>query len=1067
MTKNRIELINDYRQNVKSANKEFTKKERFKDLLNRLYSGDKEVLKVIDAISAGAETTIVNIPRKDKFHKGSADTLFNKIIIEFENDLKLTLKHAKEQLAGYLLGQFHSGEGYNFTLIASDFINWKVYSPDVSQLDRLEDLTEDKLILNEVKSASFTLTENNADEFYFWIDRFLFKEESQKATLKRIEEAFGYQSNVFIESFREMSSHFQEVKKYGEVQVSYEQWKKFLSIAYGSFDASENNFLIHTYLSIFSKMLAYAVVSNDDYIDDDEMKGIIDGSIFHKYNIQNFVDNDFFFWIKSERSFRSLKKAFRLIAQEISTFDFHNVDEDILKGVYQELIDLDTRHALGEYYTPDWLCERIVKEFNFKATDKILDPACGSGSFLRAAIHRIKKLHPKISVEQLNDHIFGIDIHPLSVQIAKTTMLLALGKEISKSKKPIHLNIIQANTLLAPDGVKDLFGGNFEMSIDKEKFSLNTQIFEDVQLFDEALEVCEALAEQTLNKKKETIEAFENILKKQHKNGGLSPQLIESFYKIYLGLKGVKEKGRDSIWKFILQNLYKPYFLADKFDYVIGNPPWFTYSSIKNEEYQDTLYKLAEKHLVKPDKSANFPHLEIAAIFLSYCSSYFLKENGKIAFVLPRSFFSADHHDNTRSGRAKGFRLTDIWDLNGVSPLFRIPSGVLFAEKAKRAKKGGEEPTKWKELPASGLQGKSFAGNLPAHNCNLKAAIPKLSEVDEKWFYVRQGKSSAFSIRKTKAQTKINPYKKYFKQGATIVPRTFYFVELTQDTPSDWNDRIINIKTSDAIQPDAKAPWKGLNFTGKIESSFIFRTALSKSILPFALFKPNLVVLPITIEFNKENERREIKLHSAVELMRAGYLNASKWFQNSENIWNIHRTEKNQNITSEDYLNWQNKLTDQNLDAPYLVLYNASAKDANATVVIRKNLDLEFLVESKGYYFVTANADEAYYLTSILNSSVPNLQMKDFQTKGLFGARDVHKKILDIFYPKFDKKDATHLRLAELSKEAHDKTAKYLKANPPKQELQAIFLGKLRKDIKKNLTEEMKEIDKLVKKIIG
>ena len=73
---------------------------------------------------------------------------------------------------------------------------------------------------------------------------------------------------------------------------------------------------------------------------------------------------------------------------------------------------------------------------------------------------------------------------------------------------------MQANTLLAPDGVKDLFGGSFEMSIDKEKFKLNTQIFEDVQLFDEALEVCDELAEQTQNKKKETLEAFENILKR-------------------------------------------------------------------------------------------------------------------------------------------------------------------------------------------------------------------------------------------------------------------------------------------------------------------------------------------------------------------------------------------------------------------------------------------------------------------------------------------------------------------------------------------------------------------------
>src|SRR5205085_3633798 len=146
-----------------------------------------------------------------------------------------------------------------------------------------------ELILNEVPSASFTLTTSNEDDFYYWIDRFLFKEEKQKATLKRIEEAFGYQSNIFIESYLELSNWFNEAKKFGEVQVSFEQWKKFLSIAYGSFDASEGNFMIHTYLSVFSKMLAYTVVSNDDYIDEKELKGILEGSIFHKYNIRNFV----------------------------------------------------------------------------------------------------------------------------------------------------------------------------------------------------------------------------------------------------------------------------------------------------------------------------------------------------------------------------------------------------------------------------------------------------------------------------------------------------------------------------------------------------------------------------------------------------------------------------------------------------------------------------------------------------------------------------------------------------------------------------------------------------------
>ncbi|MBS1669016.1 MAG: N-6 DNA methylase [Bacteroidetes bacterium] len=955
-----------------------------------------------------------------------------------------------------MLGQFKSGEGYNYTLIASDFINWKIVVPDVSQLEKLDTLQEDELILNEVPTASFTLTENNGEDFYYWLDRFLFKEEKQQATLKRIEEAFGYRSPVFIESFRQISAVFQDAKKYGEVQISYEQWRKFLSIAYGSFADTEAAFVIHTYLSVLAKVLAYEVLSNDDYVDDEEMKSILDGAIFHKYNIRNFVDNDFYHWVHKDIYFRKLKKVFRLIAQEISTFDFNQVDEDVLKGVYQELIDLDTRHALGEYYTPDWLCERIVREFDFKPTDKILDPSCGSGSFLRAAIHQLKKLNPQITVEQLNNSIYGIDIHPLSVQIAKTTILVSLGKEVIHAKKPVHINIILANTLLAPEGVKNLFGGEFLMNIDRDKYYLNTQVFEDVHLFDEALEVCEELAEQTQGKRTESLAVFGNVLKKQYKHGGINEQVINSFYQIYTGLKKVKEAGRDSIWKFIVQNLYKPYFLHDKFDYVIGNPPWFTYSSIKNEEYQNILNKLAEKYDVKPDKIANFPHLEIAAIFLSYCTSYFLKDQGKLAFVLPRSFFSADHHDNTRSGKAKGFKLSAIWDLNGVQPLFRIPSAVLFAVKA-NAKRG---------LPASGQAGISFTGNLPAHNCNWMAAEKKLTEEEVKWFYSKQGKSSAFSNKKLKAGTKTNPYKQEFKNGATLYPRVFLFLELTQDAPPDFRDRIINIKTADAIQPDSKPPWKGLNFSGKIESQFLFRTALAKSILPFHLHKPELVFLPIIVNSNS-NGLKEIKLFSGKELMREGFLNASKWLQNGENVWDIHKTERNKNTTLLDCINWQQKLVKQNLNCPFLVLYNSSAKDANACVVDRGKLDLEFIVENIAYVYYTNEIREAFYLTAILNSTAPNEMMKDFQARGLFGARHVHKKILDIYYPKFDEANPTHTQLAALSETAHEKAAQYIKDNPPQQELSAIHLGRLRTQIKKHLTVEIKEIDKLVKKIIA
>ena len=307
---NRTEEIKNYRKSILQANKESIKKEIFKDLLNRLFAHHEETKPIVNIITGGAEKPIFNIPRKDKIHRGSADTLYNKVIIEFENDLKKSLNHAKEQLAGYLLGQFKSGEGSDYVLIASDLINWKVFSIDEESLSDLGNLKEHEVKLNEVTTSSFTLTDNNTEDFYFWIDRFLFKDEKIKAKLKNIEEAFGSQSLVFREAYLEMQKYFEKVKDTGELQVSYEQWKKTLSIAYDNFNDTTNNFLIHTYLSLFAKMLAYQIVSNDDYISDDEMRKIIDGTIFHKFHINNFVENDFFSWIRTEDAMQRTEKGF-------------------------------------------------------------------------------------------------------------------------------------------------------------------------------------------------------------------------------------------------------------------------------------------------------------------------------------------------------------------------------------------------------------------------------------------------------------------------------------------------------------------------------------------------------------------------------------------------------------------------------------------------------------------------------------------------------------------------------------------------------------------------------------
>ena len=71
--------------------------------------------------------------------------------------------------------------------------------------------------------------------------------------------------------------------------------------------------------------------------------------------------------------------------------------------------------------------------------------------------------------------------------------------------------------------------------------------------------------------------------------------------------------------------------------------------------------------------------MDLAAVFLAYASYHFLKPKGKIGFVLPRSFLSADQHANTREGKAyENFQLQEIWDLKEVKGLFNIPSCVFF-----------------------------------------------------------------------------------------------------------------------------------------------------------------------------------------------------------------------------------------------------------------------------------------------------------------------------------------------------------------------------------------------------
>ena len=1045
-------LYNDLRY----ANTEQAKKERFLQYLTTAFSGDEGAQSLIAAMALGAERMVANITRNGRKAKGRVDSQTDTVIIEWEKDLGRTGEHAKEQLEEYLEGNWRSGQEYRFVLLTTDGIRWRRYAPDWSEVP-LGTLTFGRNFkLREVRR--FDLAPSNFSDFPLFLDEVLFATQARSPTLENIQTDFGDTSRVFINSIGCLQNCVTDIAKRSELQVAYEQWRRFLSVAYGQFDDSPTMFLVHTYLSVFAKFIAFEVVTKDS-ITDEAVPDILDGSAFERLNIERFIEDDFFHWVSSKDYVKQLRPMFRELTRQLQQYEFDNVREDILKGVYQELIDLETRHALGEYYTPDWLCERVVDQLDVNANSTFLDPACGSGSFLRAVIARMRREHPRVGAAALAEQVVGIDIHPLSVLIAKTTVLLSLGDSVLDAKKPVTLHIYLANSLLVPRGTADLFKSTFQISVDNKSYALDVKGLPGSDAFDELISFCDDIVKRY----EEEIDRPRFIkLLKPRAIFSHSADLPGQLFSVYRGMKTADLNGRDSIWKFILQNSYKPVFLMNRFDFVVGNPPWLTYAAVSNGDYQTQLREISDNYDVTPASRANLPHLEIAAIFLAHAVNYFLKSSGRLAFVMPRSFLSADQHENTRGGAIKGIRLTEAWDLKGVSPLFRVPSCVLFSVRSAEEQSG-------RQVPASGLPGLTFAGRLPRAQLHWDEASGKLSATDTRWYYSQLHGSknavrSALTATKMESSVGSNAYASKFTQGATIVPRNFFFVEVNQNLKStdDIRERVVSFRTSEASEREAKAPWKGQLLSDRAEGALLYRTAISRNIIPFMLVDPPLVLLPVLENPDKDG----FDVLSSENLLQRGYHYASEWFTEAERRWDKSKTAKNKEAEASlsSYLNWQNKLSGQNPRARYLVLYTSSSTDASAAVIDRRTFDHPFIVDHKTYWCECSSEVEAYYLAAYINSDYANQKIKDFQSLGLFGPRDVHKLIVKLPFPKYDKGNPDHQALSAFGKACAKLAANFVR-EVDVDDLQARALGSIRKRLKDQMSSEIEQIDLLVEKL--
>ena len=103
-------------------------------------------------------------------------------------------------------------------------------------------------------------------------------------------------------------------------------------------------------------------------------------------------------------------QAWRGLLTGIDAVDFSNVPSDVVGRIFQKLIGPEERHRYGQHFTGDDVVDLINTFCIRSGQDTVLDPACGSGSFLVRAYYRKKYLEPNRAHRDLISDLFGCDI---------------------------------------------------------------------------------------------------------------------------------------------------------------------------------------------------------------------------------------------------------------------------------------------------------------------------------------------------------------------------------------------------------------------------------------------------------------------------------------------------------------------------------------------------------------------------------------------------------------------------------------------------------------------------------
>ena len=914
--------------------------------------------------------------------KSRTDALIGRTVFEAKSDLDKEWRDVEAKMPDYLANR-EAEEEERFVGIASDGLRWAVFELDGGKLVKVKDTVLDP---------------DNPGDFLAWLDGAvaLKKQLSPDPLTVRIE--LGQDSMAFRRANASLAALWAKVKDEPAVALKRQLWAQLLKLVYGREVENDALFFQHTFLVIVSKAIALAVLG----LREDVPKRVLSGEAFEAAGVFGAVESDFFDWVVANAEGEDLV---RRIVAHMRRFRLDEVHSDVLKVLYESLIDRAERHGLGEYYTPDWLAAKIVRRAVERPIEqRVLDPACGSGTFLFHAVRNFLVeakeggLDERYLANEATSHIAGLDIHPVAVIIARVTYLLALAPAIVTRDGelfiPVYLgdamqlstsNMLSGKELSivvpSPPGTKRVENGMVGERRTEMKFP--EILCKEIRLFDKLVAKMKQGSEQGQTRTR--IEPVFRLEVERHYKRDINAREIEAVRDLaatYVIFDKLRQEGRDSVWTYVARNLSRPLALSFGVGWahvVVGNPPWvaFRHMSVDLQKRFKEMAKADRVYVGGKFATQN----DLAALFTVRAAALYLRAGGRLAFVLPLAALTRGQFEKLRSGSFDSARIAwdEVWTMNDdLQPLFPVPSCVVFGRRQRTSR----------PLPETV---RAYSGTLPFRDAP--------EEIADKRLAVAEG-AAKLAVGTFEGGS---AYRKAFRQGATLVPRMLCLVERHVVGRLGMNPgapRVVSRRST-----GEKPPWKSLpGIEANVEKKFLHPVLLGESILPYRVFRPFEGVVPATAKG---------AMLDAQAAADRGFGGLHSWMKQAEAIWKANA--ESGSMTLIDRWNYHNELGSQFPIAPLRVVY-AKAGTLPAACLVRDNS----VIDHKLYWSTPADEQEAFYLTAILNSEVARSRTVSLQSRGQWGARDFDKVIFTLPIPRFDAKVALHMELAAAAREAEE-----------------------------------------------